>query len=53
MNYYLTRYAALKAHPDSIVRKLLNYHVLANAGQYVVFYSMDTYKTWQRCGHVR
>ena len=53
MNYFDTRYQALKAFPNAIIRKVLNYHVNANAGQYVVFNDYTTYDTWKRCGHVK
>lgn len=53
MNYFYTRYEAKKAFPNAIVRKVLNYHVNANAGQYVVFNDYSTYEEWKRCGHVR
>lgn len=53
MNYFPTRYAAKKAFPNAIVRKVLNPHVNARAGEYVVFNDYTTYEDWQRCGHVR
>ena len=53
MNYFLSRYEALRAFPNAIVRKVLNHHVNANAGQYVVFNEYSTYETWKSCGHVR
>lgn len=53
MNYFNTRYAALKAFPNAIVRKVLNHHVNARAGEYVVFNDYSTYDTWKRCGHVK
>lgn len=53
MNYFDTRYEALKAFPNAIVRKVLNYHVNARAGQYVVFNDYTTYEDWKRCGHVK
>lgn len=53
MNYFDTRYAALKAFPNGIVRKILNHHVNANAGMFVVFNDHITYQDWQRCGHVK
>ena len=53
MNYFPTRYAAKKAFPNAIVRKVLNPHVNARAGEYVVFNNYTTYWVWQRCGHVR
>lgn len=53
MNYFPTRHAALKAFPNAIIRKVLNYHVNARAGEYVVFTDCTTYEDWQRCGHVR
>lgn len=53
MNYFNTRYEALKAYPNAIVRKVLNHHVNARAGEYVVFNDYSTYDTWKRCGHVK
>jgi hypothetical protein len=53
MNYFDTRYQAFKAFPNAIIRKVLNHHVNANAGQYVVFNDYTTYETWKRCGHVK
>jgi hypothetical protein len=53
MNYFDTRNQALKAFPNGIIRKVLNYHVNANAGQYVVFNDYTTYDVWKRCGHVK
>ena len=53
MNYFYTRYEAKKAFPNSIVRKILNSHVNANWGNYVVFNDYSTYEDWKRCGHVR
>lgn len=53
MLYFYTRYEALKAYPNAIIRKVLNYHVNANAGMYVAFNDFTTYEDWQRCGHVR
>ena len=53
MKYFTTRHEALKAFPNAIVRKILNYHVNANAGQYVAFNKCSTYEAWKRCGHVR
>lgn len=53
MNYFDTRYQALKAYPNAIVRKVLNYHVNTRAGEYVVFNDYSTYDTWKRCGHVK
>ena len=53
MNYFNSRYQALKAFPNAIIRKILNPHVNANAGQYVVFNDWSTYETWKDCGHVR
>ena len=53
MNYFNTRYEALKAFPNSIVRKVLNYHVNQKAGFYVVFNDYTTYEQWRDCGHVK
>lgn len=53
MEYFSTRYEALKAYPDAVVRKVLNCHVNARAGQYVVFNDYITYENWKRCGHVK
>lgn len=53
MNYFFTRYAAKRAFPNAIIRKVLNYHVNARAGEYVVFKDWLTYDDWKRCGHVR
>ena len=53
MNYFNTRYEALKAFPNAIVRKVLNYHVNAKAGFYVVFNDYTTYEQWKDCGHVK
>jgi hypothetical protein len=53
MNYFSTRYAAKRAFPNAIIRKVLNYHVNAMAGEYVVFNDWLTYDDWKRCGHVR
>jgi L-fucose isomerase-like protein len=53
MNYFNTRYAAKQAFPNGIVRKILNHHVNANAGDYVVFNDYSTYADWKRCGHVK
>lgn len=53
MFYFSTRYEALKAFPNAIVRKVLNYHVNAKAGYYVVFNDLITYKIWRDCGHVK
>jgi len=53
MYYFPTRYAALRAFPNAIVRKVLNYHVNARAGEYVVFNDWLTYDDWKRCGHVK
>jgi len=53
MNYFDTRYQALKAFPNAIIRKVLNYHVNAKAGFYVVFNDYTTYQDWKNCGHVK
>jgi len=53
MNYFSTRYDALKAFPNAIVRKVLNPHVNARAGQYVVFNDRTTYEDWKNAGHVK
>lgn len=53
MYYFDTRYLAIKAFPNAIVRKVLNYHANDRAGQYVVFNDYTTYETWKRCGHVK
>ena len=53
MNYFPSRYLALKAFPNAIVRKILNHHVNSNAGDYVVFNDYSTYEDWKRAGHVR
>jgi hypothetical protein len=53
MNFFPTRYLAQKAFPNAIVRKILNYHVNANAGQYVIFNDHLTYNDWRRAGHVK
>ena len=53
MNYFPTRYDAKKAFPNAIIRKVINYHVNARAGEYVVFNDFTTYEDWKRCGHVK
>lgn len=53
MQYFSTRYEAIKAYPNAIIRKVLNYHVNAKAGYYVAFNDWLTYDDWKRCGHVR
>ena len=53
MNYFPTRYLALKAFPNAIVRKVLNYHVNARAGEFVVFNDYTTYEDWRNAGHVK
>lgn len=53
MEYFYTRYEAKKAHPNAIIRKVLNHHVNLNAGMFTVFYDWTTYDTWKRCGHVK
>lgn len=53
MNYFYSRYEAKKAFPNSIVRKILNFHVNANAGMYVIFNDLLTYEDWKNAGHVR
>lgn len=53
MNYFHSRYEAKKAFPNSIVRKILNFHVNANAGMYVIFNDWLTYEDWKNAGHVR
>ena len=53
MNYFNSRYEALKAFPNAIIRKVLNYHVNEKAGYYVAFNDYSTYQIWRDCGHVR
>jgi hypothetical protein len=50
MNYFNTRYDALKAFPNAIVRKI---KILANAGEYVVFNDWSTYSEWRQSGYVK
>ena len=44
MYCFPSRYLALKAFPNAIVRKILNHHVNSNAGDYVVFNDYSTYE---------
>jgi hypothetical protein len=53
MNYFDSRYQALKAFPNAIIRKVLKYSPSARVGQYVVFNDYTTYETWKRGGHVK
>lgn len=53
MNYFYTRHEAKKAFPNAIVRKVLNFHVNAQAGMYVIFNDWITYEDWKRAGHVK
>jgi hypothetical protein len=53
MYYFDTRYKAIKAFPNAIVRKIKHIHYLANAGQYVVFNDWTTYSEWRYSGYVR
>jgi len=53
MNYFYTRYAAVKAFPNAIIRKIKNIHYLANAGEYVVFNDWTTYSEWRNLGYVK
>ena len=53
MNYFPSRYKALRAFPNAIVRKILNHHVNSNAGDYVAFNDFTTYEDWKRAGHVK
>jgi hypothetical protein len=52
MNYFNSRYEALKAFPNAIIRKVKRIHYLANAGQYVVFNDFTTYSQWRQLGYV-
>lgn len=55
MNYFLTRYAAHKAFPNAIIRKIKYScsHVLKNVGEYVVFNDYTTYEQWRDLGYVK
>jgi hypothetical protein len=53
MNYFDTRYQALKAFPNALVRKVLNYRFNTKAGKFVVFNDYTTYEEWKRCGLVK
>jgi hypothetical protein len=53
MNYFLSRYAALKCYPNAIIRKIKSVHYLANAGQYVIFNDYTTYQQWRDLGYVK
>jgi hypothetical protein len=53
MYYFDTRYQAIKAFPNAIVRKIKKIHYLTNAGQYVVFNDFTTYSDWYQLGYVR
>lgn len=53
MNYFISRYEALKCYPNAIIRKIKSVHYLANAGQYVVFNDYTTYQQWRALGYVK
>jgi hypothetical protein len=55
MNYFSTRYEAQKAFPNAIIRKIKISvaHVVANAGQFVVFNDYTTYDQWRSLGYVK
>ena len=53
MYYFDTRYQAIKAFPNAIIRKVKKIHYLTNAGQYVVFNDCTTYSDWRYLGYVR
>lgn len=54
MNYFSTRYEAMKAFPNAIIRKIKisTAHVNARAGEYVVFNDYTTYEQWRNIGYV-
>lgn len=53
MNCFSTRYKALKAYPNAIVRKLLKSNSsMMRAGEFVVFNDHTTYQDWKQSGHV-
>jgi hypothetical protein len=53
MYYFDTRYQAIKAFPNAIIRKIKKIPYLTNAGQYVVFNDYTTYSEWLYLGYVR
>jgi hypothetical protein len=55
MYYFDSRYQALRSFPNAIVRKIKISvaHVVANAGQYVVFNDYTTYEQWKSLGYVK
>ena len=55
MDYYPTRYAAFKAYPNAMIRKVLYSasHLTKHCGEYVAFTNYTTYEDWKRCGYVR
>lgn len=55
MFYFTTRYAAKRAFPNAIIRKIPYKvaHVVRNVGDFVVFNDYSTYEDWKRCGYVK
>ena len=53
MIFFNSRYEALKAYPNAIIRKILNHHANPKAGFYVAFNDWLTYEDWQQSGHVK
>jgi len=50
MNYFITRYEAFKAYPNSIIRKVLNG---TYKGFYVTFEDCSTFEAWVNSNIVR
>ena len=52
MHYFNTRNEAIKAYPNSIVRKIKNIHYLINKNEYIVFNNHEIYNHWRYLGYV-
>ncbi len=50
MDYFYTRYEALKAYPNAIIRKVLKG---IHQGDYVAFNDHITYNDWKNTGDVK